>query len=967
MRCDKCHLCYTASHVRIDARGTGNFILFVGEAPGKTENQKGQCFIGTSGQRLDELITLTKIKPEWCSWTNIIRCIPWMEGSRYKTRQPAEEEIDACRSYLEAEILRIDPVYIVPLGVPSTNWFINTTSLSKARRKRHEVEFPSLRFRYAKFLRWRDLKGLDWPTEHTDAKRRHQLEKAEKEGFPHLPTKKFTVWPTYHPAASLHSGDQNYEQCIIEDLSYLRYKITKDQKVPWGKYKLLSSLDDIAKVYDYCKQRYRNGEIEGVAIDTETTSLNPFLCPYGELLLFSFTDVAGRAWSVPYNHPESPFWRDDMSLRAVSNLTNDFLQEVPIIGHNIKFDFLWLNKAGIVPKKIAGDTMLASYTLFNDATTHGLETLVTRYAGMITHKEEMHYALRDVANWHKLESRYLNGQNGKALWGCKVADDDIAYRERHMGDLPLDLVHRYCCADADGTLRLHLEFNNQLHEEGLFDPHYEVSVPAVIPVARMEIDGVRVDFNRFEEVKKELKEKLAGLYSWFDQRGYVKQIYDVRCEVSKKPPKEIKVGYWMNRAILLFDILKLPLGLGGEDKKDRCTDKEVMQDIRSHCLESQQTAKNSDEREYWTERLEVVDKSIAYAIDEKTLTSWVEKIPPNCDDAGIGHANFGIRTTETFRLKVKDHPNWHGIKRGSIVKNCVIPLNDLGLILIADYNQMELRGLANYCGDERMIQAFRDGKDIHRFVSSVSLGKPEDAITKAERQQMKAVSLGVGIGGRGPGAVADQLNVSKHKAQEIIDVFLDAFPLVRDYHQQQRESVVAEGCLYSEFKFRRKFPKNKYEKHDLERRGINNPIQSTAGDITTVAMSNISNSLQRRKTMHSTIWATVHDSICFSVWPGEIYPLLLLTWKMMVDLPAATFSWLKVPLKADFEVGITWGNTCTFELLDNKQVKVHGKKENFLLLKDRMESWEKPPGLVSGTVERYEEDKEPHIRSVWQF
>lgn len=973
-KCARCSLHKTATCIKIDGRGVDNpKILFVGEAPDKTEDMRGKSFIGKASRKHYEHIDAAHIDKTMCRWEQVIKCVPW-ENARTKrrVRPPTNAEMTICGTYLEQAILTANPEYIVPMGKSAIGYFLpQIKSVQAARGIIHEVEIPSIRYKYSKYLNWRKSKtGVDVEEKEYGipiGRMKKVVLKAEKEGFPEISSKVFKVWCTYNSASVLYSEDQEIENKIIEDLAYLKSLIDDSSTVPWDDYELLDNLDDIKNKYDELIRLFKVGEIEYVAIDVETTALNPWLAAYRELLLFSICYGEGKAFIIPINHPESPFCNDWMSLKGIINLTNKFLDIVPVVGHNIKFDFQWLYNFGIKIKKIAGDTYLSSWTLFNDNISHDLETLVTRYVGMISHKEKMNSAKKRLPTHIPLEDycekKLIEEGRDESFVppDCiRSKKDGKLYRGPTLGDLPIKLIHEYCCADTDGTFRLQQEFDKQLHAEDLYDPHYSVSIPAIIPIAMMEIWGIRVDMDKIAQIKEELTKSIDGIYAWFEDHGYIEQIRmcredTIEDENKKKKIKDITFGYSVNKAILLYDILGIKFRKDWEtNAKGRSTSKDVLSEIRSSLVEEIDDCVDDVERPCIEHRKLAVEKLLEYSADSKTLGTWVNNIPPNCDQHAVGHANFGIRTTDTFRLNCKGHPGWHGIKRGSVVKNCVVPLDPDGLIGIFDYSQMELRILGNYCGDENMIRAFRGGKDIHTFVSAMCLGKPEHEVTKEERNNLKEVSLGVAIGGRGTKAVADALGIPKRKAQKIIDTYLDTFPSVRKYFKRQYKNVLRDLCIYSEWGFRRAFPAGKFDDDDLRRRSINNPIQSTAGDITTVGVSKMIVALIDGG-MKSTVWATVHDSVCNSIAKGELYQVIELAQSIMVDWMHDNLEWLKVPLKVDFEVGVSWGETVTVSLVPEHRgrLNIAGSVVNFALFKRRVMQWgDQAPKILSASLDK---------------
>lgn len=852
-RCDRCALHKNARLARIPPRGPEKpQVLIVGGSPGRDEESKGTSFVGMYGNRLSELMGIANLDESICRFTNLVRCVPWEGRSRRSVRQPDEDEIDTCSLFLEAEIKLTEPEYIVPMGSVALRYFFpKATSIGKHRGKINKVQIPTPRSRYRRLKRWRDA-NLDiekdeykavfklitdkYPSETQILK---ILARAEKLGFQSPPVKEYKVIPTYMPSPpkdnrrNKASAHQSYEQQLVEDLAYLAMKIHGYGAVDWSNYKIPLSLEELKEAFDEIKREYREGKVDNLIIDVETTHLSSFLSSYPDLLLFAISHRPGKAVVVLFNHPESPFYQSTLELQAVVGMTNDLIREVPTGcgGHNFKFDLHWLRKYGFEIDKVSADTFLASWTLFNDLSEHGLETLVTRYTDMVAHKEEFQEAYAELKDFYPLEQRFIPEgwtPDDPPPRDC-VIDEFNLFRPKHYGDVDLDTLARYCAADADGTHRLNVVLDKMLREENLHEPHYKWCIPAVLPVVRMESDGVRIDRSRFRELEVHLKTNLAKLIEWFEENGYMTRVRDVRRTKIKTNPDKFNIGHWINKNILLYDILELKPPKKS-DKGTPSSDKESLETLYSHCLEKRETSGSPDEARFWQERIDVIVKFQEYSADEKVLTSWVNKIPPNCDHNDIGHANFGIRTTDTGRLNCKGHPGWHGIKRGSPVKTAVVPLDEQGLIGIFDYSQMELRELANLSGDTNLIQGFRDGADIHRRVAAMALGKPDEDVTKEERSDNKAISLGVAIGGRGPQAVADQLGVSKQKAKVLIDKYLSAFPGVRRYFDKQNKFVQQHKMLLSEFGFRRLFSSDQmYDKDDLRRRSINTPIQCRAG------------------------------------------------------------------------------------------------------------------------------------------
>jgi uracil-DNA glycosylase family 4 len=973
--------------------------MFVGEAPGKTEDEYGEPFIGDAGRKLDELMSQVGIDPSWCRWTNVVRCIPRAPRGR-GVRPPTFDEIDACSDYLEQEILATKPVYIVPLGLTAIKHFLPTVNTVKgARNKRYVVEFPSVRWRYRKFERWAKFKGIEHAKAHSDAQMKKELDRAVRDhNFPEIPVQTFSVWPTYHPAAILR-GNYDIEQMMVEDLSYLRMQITGEGMMPVDNYKLLTSLEEIKAHYDMVRDLYRAGKIPGVIYDVETTTLEVFLCPWYELLLFSVCYGKGHVFTVPFNHPESPFWYDKLSLAAIVGMTNEFLEEVPVAGHNIKYDVHASRKEKIRLRKILGDTYLASWTLFNDGSEHGLEVLSTRYTDAVNHKDEMNEAFADVPMYVPLEDRYLprvttipevelvqslvdeeltipkstlkSAQAKLGLRNATIDEQGRIYRQKNYGDVPLDVLHRYCGSDTDSNWRLHVVFEQMLHDAALHEPHYRLTVPSILPVCDMEWDGIKINKAKFAEAEADYEKRLQDYYTFFEENGYLEEaraVITAKVEAAGKGsvPKEMKLTSTRVKAAILFDVLRFNEVKVSEKTGAPSTDKEVLSTLLNDCLELVGTSK--DRNGEYTHRADVLQKMIGFNKDHKIFSSYIRPIPTFADPEDLGHCSFGIRTTDTGRYNARE-PSWHIIPTRSMVKSAVEPHHPDGLIEVVDYSQMELRVLAVVTGDEIMLKAFADGKDIHSEMGALVLGKDPGKITKQERRRIKTINFGIAYG-RGPASIAAQENMSVDEAREIVEHFFRTFPKIKRWIDSQHSLVHREMEVWTATGFRRSFPDGRFEPDQLERRAVNTPIQGPASDTTADAMIRMHRRLQLFKALQSKMWGFTHDSLSFSIWPGELYEVSLLAQKVMADIPNQTNNWIKTPLVEDYEVGVTWGEMMSMSLLPDRQIRLDGKADYFAKFKHRVLGWMDPPELVS--VERYNDEGDdgeivPMAKSLWVF
>ena len=962
MDCDKCNLCNYAHTVKVSPRGSDKpIVLFVGEAPGSQEDNKGTSFIGPAGQKLDVLIKQAGIDPAICRFTNVVRCIPRAGSS---VRPPEQSEIDACAPYLEQEIIRTKPVFIVPLGLTAIKHLVKgAATVTGARGKRSYVEYPSVKTRYDKYLRWAKHVGkAEVKIHHVEHKMLAQMEEAEKEGFPHIEPHVCTVYPSFHPAAILR-GNVKAEQSLLEDLKYVAAQISgpASNNVD-SQYEYLDTLDKIKTALDYWRDEYRSGRIKYVVVDVETTTKTVFLCGFYELLLFSIAGKEGEAKTIPFRHTQSPFRNDAMKLAAVRSLVNEFLEEVPVVGHNIKYDINALNRAGLYVKHVYDDTYLGSWTLFNDTVFHDLETLASQFTSLVAHKDEMALALKDLPPTMPLEIEY-HRDDGEVPIGC--TDDyesgDL-YRPSHYGDIEIDLLHRYCCRDADTTLRLQVVFQKMMEDLNLWNPHSDLTVKAIIPTARMEQVGIKIDKEAFKESDEEFRSKIDSYVSWFVKHGYLEDARKVLEERRGKKVKEAKLSSPDVKGVILYDLLMLTV-VKKTKKKAPSADKEALSILQNDVQQKVGTKKDVGGR--YTHIAECLSNMIAFNKDNKLYTSYIRPIPNYADEQGLGHCGFGIRTTETGRYSCRE-PSWHTVPWHSVVKKAIIPHEKKGLILSTDYSQAELRVLAMVSQDASMIRAFLDGKDLHRFVASVVLGKPEEEVTTAERRRFKAVVFGLIFGRQAP-AIAAQEKISVAEAQGTIDRFFELFPGTKAYIASKHREAKQTGQVWTSSGFRRLLPDTLYSTAEVERRAQNTPIQGPASDLTVHALIALDDKLQKSR-YQSKVWTTVHDAIDFSVYPGELYGVARLAKKCMVDYVQHKLDWLTVPVSVDYEVGVTWGHFIDMSVEDNGEVEFDGISDYSDLLTERVLSWDQPPELLS-MVEREDQDDDgkPVLKTKSRF
>lgn len=934
--CTRCHLHKSARTVCVPPRGAARpIVLFVGEAPGKTEDRLGSPFVGDAGKLLDDLMSRAGLDPSLCRWTNTVRCLP--PGETKAVRPPTEEERDACSMHLESDIRATRPVFIVPLGGTATSYFFGRdVKISQVRGKRYVVDIPTVRYRYVRMMQVLGGRGVqdDKLFQSTPGGRERAIKRAITHyGYKDLPTQQYTMFPTWHPAAVLY-GNRSAEYDIIADLNFLVSKITGDDGA--GDYKLVTSVEEALKVIRDLRADFREGRFPYLSYDVESTSLKSF-DPRERLITFALSAYKGEAYTFPWDHHESPFRGDMLVQKAITAELNQTFEEVPVVGHNIKYDYEYSAVRGIWIRQVYDDSELMAWTLTNDQSPHGLDYLTSKYTDLKLPKQEM-----------------------------KQAQDALPKDERYnMDNYELDLVARYNGADTDSVIRLVPTFETEMKKAGLYEAHKYYVVGAILPTIDMEINGCPIDRDMHTKLYDEMTADIQDCYEQLERYGVTEAMERHLNEGSdSKRKKEFKLSSPIQVSTLLFELLGLkPRKLGsvrktGALKGQRVpsSDKHVLQELLEEANDQVSQLENkpdfnpdAGEYQYWVLCREVVSVVQKYKQTEQLYKMYVKNMPKHLGPDGYVRPSFGIRHTDSGRFNCTN-PSLHTIPWHSIIKRMFVSRFKNGLILSADHAQMELRVFAMATQDPQLIQTFKDGKDIHRMISSRVLQCREEDVPSDERRRIKTVVFGL-LYGRGPKSIAAQEGISVERAQEIIAGVFKQFPKVKSYIKKVHDFVRKHGYVNYINGFRRIIPVDQDDPARAQRQAVNTTIQGPASDLAVAGMINMRNKMQRLK-LYSKHWEFKHDDLAYDVAPGELLALAHLIQTEMVRRPSMEISFIgEVPLKVDFEVGINWGQAVEMSIVNNTHLEFSGEEEHVAPLLERLQAWPDPPREVSREVE----------------
>ncbi|MDP3792072.1 MAG: DNA polymerase I [Candidatus Omnitrophota bacterium] len=590
-------------------------------------------------------------------------------------------------------------------------------------------------------------------------------------------------------------------------------------------------IDNEKDLDDLLKELYNSKEF---VFDTETTSEDPVLA---KLAGISFSWKEGIAYYVGVcDGPEKKKLDINLVISKLKNVFED--SQIKKIGQNIKYDYIVLANYGIRVKGIVFDTMVASYLLNPSKFNHNLDDISIEYLG------------------HKMTTpiQELLGKGKNAITMDKV---------------DVDKVCSYSCEDSDVTFRLKKILEKELTKKDLDQLFYDVEIPLIEVLARMEMNGVSIDGDYLKELSGEMEKKLDKL---------TKKIYELAGE-------EFNINSPKQLSSVLFEKLKLPIIR--RTKTGISTDEDVLKKL---------AAKHG-----------LPEKLLEYRELSKLKSTYVDNLPALINpETGRVHTSFNQTVTATGRLS-SSTPNLQNIpiktEEGKKIRKAFVPSGKDNVLLSADYSQIELRVLAHFSDDKNLTKAFKDGLDIHSFTASLVFGVEEKDVAPDMRNMAKTVNFGI-VYGMSPYGLSQSLSIEVDKAKEFIDAYFERYPNVRQFIEDLLEEAREKGYVTTILGRRRYI--SEINSQDMrirqfaERAAINTPIQGSAADIIKVAMIAIQERLMK-KNLSSKMIMQVHDELVFDVNKDELKEVYEIVKDGMENIIK-----LKVPVEAHIEVGKNW-------------------------------------------------------------
>ncbi len=442
--------------------------------------------------------------------------------------------------------------------------------------------------------------------------------------------------------------------------------------------------------------------------------------------------------------------------------------------------------------------------------------------------------------------------------------------QKSMRDLQPSEVCEYAAEDADITLKLKNKLEPELKKYGADSLFYTVEMPLMPVLAEMERNGVTLDTHSLEETSKVLTTRLVTI------EKHIYELAGINFNIAS--PKQV--------GEVLFDRLRIVEKAKKTKTGQYITSEEVLQSLKG--------------------KHEIVAEILEYRGLKKLLSTYIDALPKLINPhTGHIHTSFNQTVTATGRLSSSD-PNLQNIpvrgENGKEIRKAFVPEPGC-LFFSADYSQIELRVMAHLSGDENMIEAFREGYDIHAATASKIYKEPIESVSRDQRNKAKRANFGI-IYGITVFGLAERLEISRDEARQLIDGYFENFPKVKEYMELSKEEARTKGYVQTQFGRRRYLPdinsRNATVRGFAERNAINAPIQGTAADIIKVAMIRIARRF-KAEGIRSKMILQVHDELNFSVFPEEKE----LVERIVIEEMQGAFP-MTVPLVADCGWGSNW-------------------------------------------------------------
>jgi DNA polymerase I len=577
--------------------------------------------------------------------------------------------------------------------------------------------------------------------------------------------------------------------------------------------RVITSTDDLEALVDVLSSASQ------IAFDTETTSTDQM---EAELVGISLAVSEEGGYYIPVGHQSGEQLKLDVVLDALRGpLTNP---DIPKYGHNLKYDYIMLARAGLKVTPLSFDSMIAEWLINPDSRNLGLKKLAW---------------VRLNRSMQEIES--LIGRGRSQITMAEVSIEDTA---------------RYAVEDAVVVLMLKPILERELDDTGSRDLFQDMEMPLIKVLAEMEMEGIGLDTDFLKQMSTKLEEDLQKLE---------RDIYrEVGYEFNLNSPKQLSQA-------LFKDLGLIPPGRGGKTASGYySTAADVLESIRSqHAV----PALVLEYREYTKLKSTYVD-ALQDQVNPRT-----KRVHTSYNQTGSVTGRIASTDPNLQNIPIRT-------ELGRQVRKAFVAAPGWSLIAV-DYSQIELRVAAHMAQDEAMLEAFRENKDIHTTTAAAVLNIPPEQVTSDQRRDAKAINFGL-IYGMSPYGLTQTTDLTLAEAENFVDTYFQRFPGIKKYLDDIREQARTKGYVETLLGRKRYFPRlatasNQNEKRREEREAINAPIQGTAADIMKLAMIAVANALEKSG-IKARMLLQVHDELVLEAPQEEVEETIELVQSAMEDV-----------------------------------------------------------------------------------
>ena len=494
------------------------------------------------------------------------------------------------------------------------------------------------------------------------------------------------------------------------------------------------------------------------------------------------------------------------------------------------------------------------------------KNILTKFVSVFGNKEKCligHNIKTSIAFLAKYDIEIDNN-----LWDNMIAHYLIEPELNHSLDYLSDI---YAKDNTDINWQLYEKFKTLLSENNLDNLFYDIEMPLVRVLSKMELNGVKIDIDGLKQISEEQSKEILNIE---------KNIYEIA-------GTSFNIGSPKQLGDILFDKLKIKAPAKKTKTGQYPTGEEILQKIINESP--------------------IVQHILDYRSLTKLKSTYVDALPSlvNPHD-GLIHTSFNQAVTATGRLS-SNNPNLQNIPvrtdKGREIRKAFVPRDENHILLAADYSQIELRIIAHLSGDQSMQSAFRNGLDVHADTAARVYGVDINEVTSEMRRNAKAVNFGI-IYGMSAFGLAERLKISRSEASEIIKNYKKEYIGIQEYIEKQiafaRQYGYVETMLGRRRYLRDINSGNSVVRNFAERNAINAPIQGSSADMIKIAMTNIYKEMKTRE-LKSKMILQVHDELVFDVYKDEFDVLSELVKDKMINALQ-----LDIPIIVNINTGNNW-------------------------------------------------------------